>query len=710
MTNPRPLTGLRRAIATALRTTPAGRALLLGLIETLETHRRRPLSNLKARREVRARAQARLSQFLSAHERLDLRTSAEPEVSVILVLFNQAALTLACLESLARRDGPRIEVLIVDNRSTDETSALLQRVDGARVLPQAENLGFLRAVNLAAAQARAPALLLLNNDAEIEPDAILRGLEALSPERIGAVGGRIVLPEGRLQEAGSIVWRDGACQGYARGRPPDAPEAMVRRTVDYCSGAFLLIKRNLWERLGGFDERFAPAYYEETDFCLRLWAEGFAVLFEPEVLVRHLEFGSMTAPKAALDLQRRNQAVFAQKHAAALAERDPPGQAHRGRTWPRPRRRVLVIDDHVPAADLGAGFPRAQRLIQALGRVVDEVTLFPTFGQQPDWPHIRRTIPPQIEVVRDMGADRLPWFLRDRRGLYDAIVVSRPNNMGRLKEIIDRTPALRPPRVIYDAEAVFALRRIEKRRALGRPLSERDAARLIDREMTLARFADTAIAVSEAEAARMREAGCPDVRILGHALQPAPAGSGPGGRSGLLFVGNLDHDHSPNVESLVWFAEKVWPLLRRETNGEIHLTVVGRNRSRRLRRIMGPGMALLGPVAHLTPLYAAARVFVAPTRYAAGVPHKVHEAAARGLPVVATPLLAQQLGWVDGEALLVGAEPEAFADAVLRLMRDDALWSRLRENALSCVARDCDPARFDAAAMSLLDPAQPRSD
>ena len=152
-----------------------------------------------------------------------------------------------------------MEVIVIDNASTDETPRLLDRVQGARVVRNSANVHFLLAVNQAARLARGDYLLLLNNDAQLQPgslDAALATLES-SPD-IGAVGGRIILLDGMLQEAGSIIWRDGSCLGYGRNDDPFAPMYMFRRDVDYCSGAFLLTPRAIWEQLDGFDEAFAP--------------------------------------------------------------------------------------------------------------------------------------------------------------------------------------------------------------------------------------------------------------------------------------------------------------------------------------------------------------------------------------------------------------------------------------------------------------------
>ena len=238
-------------------------------------------------------ARAELLEFLTSGERLSFPECESPDISVVVVLWNQAHLTLRCLRALLAQIGPSIEVVLVDNASSDETSSLLSRLDGVRVLTNKTNEGFPLGCNRGAAASRGRALLLLNNDAFVRPGALAAALATLdSNPEVGAVGGRLVLPSGRLQEAGSIIWSDASTLGYGRGLPEQAGEAMFRRDVDYCSGAFLLTPLVLWNRLGGLDDAYTPIYYEDVDYCMRLREAGYRVVYEPAAVVDHYELGS----------------------------------------------------------------------------------------------------------------------------------------------------------------------------------------------------------------------------------------------------------------------------------------------------------------------------------------------------------------------------------------------------------------------------------
>jgi glycosyltransferase involved in cell wall biosynthesis len=256
--------------------------------------------------------------------------------------------------------------------------------------------------------------------------------------------------------------------------------------------------------------------------------------------------------------------------------------------------------------------------------------------------------------------------------------------------------------LIYDAEAVFAEREIVRCALTGQALSATAAAKLRQEEMALAHAADSVLAVSAAEAELFRAGGCADVRVLGHALTLAPTPADHAARQDLLFVGALHEDPSPNVDGLLWFVSEVMPRLDAMIGTGWCLHVVGRAEAGRVQALAGPRIHLLGRVADLTPLYNASRVAIAPMRYAGGIPHKVHEAAAHGLPVVTTPLLARQLGWTHEAELLAADTPDGFAQGCERLFHDAALWAQLREGALAALRRDCDESAFTQTVAALL--------
>lgn len=687
--------GLRqRLLASPLADTRRAAAALEAAWEGL--HRQAEGIHAAQDSKSRARALARraLRNWLRRERSLILPCAEEPCVSIVIVLYNQAGLTLQALDALAGQRAVAFETIIVDNGSGDETHDLLQRIEGARILRNGENRGFLHAANQGAAMARGRHILFLNNDVILQQGALQAAVERLeSAADIGVVGGRIVLADGRLQEAGCIAFGDGWTIGYGRGEDPNGPEYRFVRDIDFCSGAFLLVRGELWRTLGGFDPLYAPAYYEDTDLCLRVWAGGYRVVYEPAALMLHIEGGSADEgePKA---LMRRNHTKFLQRHGRHLAQRPDSRTAELSimRWAARPGPRILVVDDAVPHVVAGSGFVRARLLIQALDR--HHVTLYPLWDTESDWRTTYASLPETVEVILGEGRDGFASFLGGRPGVYDVLLVSRPPNMAFIEGLRNAQPDLfHGLRILYDSEAVFAVRDIAKAALCGSPLPRAERRRRVREELEQARHADRVLAVSQRDADLFRQAGFPDVRIAAHAVTPRTTSPGVKGRSGMLFVGALNPD-TPNEDGLIWFVHEVMPRIRERLPGGLVLSVAGECRSNAVAAMESPEVRILGRVDDLTSLYDAARLFVAPVRYAAGVPAKVIEAAGNGLPVVASAVLARQLGWTSGSHLMAARDSDEFAAAIVRLANDDVLWGRLRRSMFTRVDEQFDPESF----------------
>ena len=651
-------------------------------------------------------SQSVLQTFLASGARLTWPRPESPQVSVVLVLYNRAELTLRCLRSLSEAQHVSFELLIVDNASRDQTSLLLDRLDGARVIRNHENRGFIRAVNQAARRSRGRHLLFLNNDAELLPGALAAAVRTLeSSADIGAVGGKLILTDGRLQEAGSIVWNDGSCCGYGRGESPAAPEYSFRRDVDFVSGAFLLTPRALFLEHGGFDEAYAPAYYEDADYCLKLWESRRRVVYEPLSSLVHVEFASSPSMADAVEKQAARREIFRSRHAAWLAGKSAPRPENMLRARDAAGRglRVLFIDDRVPYETLGSGFPRTREMLQALVALGHRVTFYPLSFPSESWEAVYAVIPREVEVMLGAGQTGLEAFLQQRRGLFDAILVSRPHNMETVRALLaPRGRWLDPTPVIYDAEALSCLREVARRGLKDGPFSTAEVKALVAEEARLARGVSAIVSVSAGESELFRAAGMDPVFVLGHAVDLDPTPAGFDEREGILFIGAIHDDTSPNADSVLWFVNDVLPLVIEELGRPVPFRIVGLNRSPRVAALACPGVEVHGPADDIRAFYDRARLFVAPTRFAAGIPLKAYHAAAHGLPIVCTPLVASHLGWEPGRDLLAGAGARAFAQRCAELYGDVRTWERLRAGALARVEKECARTAFQDRLAAIL--------
>lgn len=368
-------------------------------------------------------ARARLQEFLESNTLLELHRPAAPRTSILLVLYNRAELTLACLRSLQPRlEEEAAEVILVDNASRDETTTLLDRLRGATVIRNADNRGFPVAVNQAAAAATGEFLLLLNNDTEVLGDSIGAAARFLSANPdAGAVGGRIILLDGTLQEAGCAIWREGHVYQHGRGDAPSAAEYQFQRDVDYCSGAFLMTPRDLFHKMGGLDTAFSPGYFEDLDYCIRLWRAGWRVVYLPDIALLHFESASSANRQSLNALYRRNHIFFTRKHADWLAWQCPA--AGTPRWWARSshddRFKVLYLPRQNDAPS-----PVLPCVIRELRSRNCFVTVYPIDPATNSAADEAAKLPRDVEMLSGGGLDTLSRFLAERRHYYDCILTS----------------------------------------------------------------------------------------------------------------------------------------------------------------------------------------------------------------------------------------------------------------------------------------------
>jgi GT2 family glycosyltransferase len=374
-------------------------------------------------------ASVRLREFLRAGDWLHLPRPGRPRLSILLVLYNRAELTLACLRSLQPhlREADA-EIVLVDNASGDETPALLDQLHGPTVIRNDENRGFPVAVNQAAAAATGEFLLLLNNDTEVLGDSLGVALRFLSEHPgVGAVGGQLLLLDDTLQEAGCTVWREGHVLQYGRGDPPAAPEYQFCRDVDYCSAAFLMTRRDLFRQLGGLDIDFSPGYFEDADYGIRLWRGGWRVVYVPEITVRHHENASSTCRQHLQRIYHRNHALFTHKHADWLPWKRPAPRT--APLWARSshddRFRILVLPIR--------GSSGSDTLLHRLRALYCFVTVYPIDIAQQGSPGPMAKYPRDVEVLEGGRLDTLPGLLAQRHGYYDCILASDPEVLEQIR-------------------------------------------------------------------------------------------------------------------------------------------------------------------------------------------------------------------------------------------------------------------------------------
>ena len=634
----------------------------------------------------------------------EFAVAKEPAVSIVTLLYNKANLTEQFLLSLLDNVSIPFQLILLDNASSDSTPELLDRVRGAVVLRSSENLQFIRGNNLAAMAAVGRHLLFLNNDTVVHPGCIeSMALTLDQRSEVAGVAAKIVLPGGMLQEAGSIIWKDGSCYGYGRGDDPARPEFNYRREVDYGSAACLMVRREKFLELGGFDNRYAPAYYEDTDLCMKLRQAGGSIVYVPQAVITHHEYAS-SSPEAAVAKMQQRQAIFREKWPEQLATQQEPelGNALRARDR-RPLKTMLYVDDRIPTPDEGSGWPRAFGFLEILSKLY-KITVFPKQDSKPREPWTSRLQQMGVECM--YGDLSFADFIQQRSGYYDVVFASRPHNFEQIFR--EGGEHLAGAKVVYDAEALFYARERIKRQLRGMAEDEefREVAR---KELGLADGADAVILVSEGEKQVLlgeREAlGMPAyerIEVIGHGISAAPGPEDFEQRQDLLFVGAFHGNDTPNEDAVLYFLDDIFPLVREKL--DCRIVIAGPNPPAALVARASDHVKVLGFVPDVMELYERARVFIVPNRFAGGVAWKLSETMAAGLPSVCTPLMARQFGLQSEEEspMLLGGDAREFAAKVVALYSDAQLWRRRRAAGLDYIARTHSPAELSARLLAVM--------
>lgn len=393
--------------------------------------------------------------FLSDHEGTMVFPEFErPVVSILLVTFNKAEYTFQCLETIKAHADIPYEVIIVDNASSDSTIDLINRTKNIKVIKQIENIGFLRGCNQGARDAKGEFILFLNNDTQVGPSFLSKLVDTVRGNPgCGAVGAKLVFPNGLLQEAGSIVWKDGSTMGYGRNDDPFRPEYSYLKQVDYCSGACLLVKKDLFFRLEGFDERFAPAYYEDLDVCFGFKRMGFEVIYQPEVSVVHYEHGSSSF-KSASALSVGNRRKFFEKWSNELDKSYSSAAENVLLARDSSRNKsIMVVDGKVPSPSSGDGSSAVYELLIFLADRGCKITFVPLLLPEPLQPFTRILQQKRIEVI--YGKEQIDFveFMKSRKKYYDMIYVGSPHNT---KELLAEIKKYSPDsEIVYDAGSFY---------------------------------------------------------------------------------------------------------------------------------------------------------------------------------------------------------------------------------------------------------------
>jgi GT2 family glycosyltransferase/glycosyltransferase involved in cell wall biosynthesis len=603
------------------------------------------------------------------------------EISIIIPVFNQLRFTQACLASLQENQGTeRFEVIVVDDCSTDGTAEAVALMPGVVHMRNETNSGFIASCNRGAEKARGNYLVFLNNDTLVR-DAWLSALVGTFAEepQAGIVGSKLVYPDGRLQEAGGIIWQDASGWNYGKFDDAGKPEYNYLREVDYCSAAALMIPKALFRDVGGFDSRYAPAYYEDTDLAFKVRRAGYKVLYQPLSEVIHYEgaTGGTDPASGTKKHQDINRSRFARTWAAELMTKPANGEMAFLRQAPPGRKNILVIDHYIPSPDRDSGSLRMFQILKLLRQLGHRITFVPDnltdirhYGDE-----LRRR---GIQVVRHPYVKKVRDYLVSHGSEFDVVILSRCDFAH--KHIADVRLHAPQSRIIFDTVDLHSLRAHREAQITVDPEAREKARQIEELEYDLIRRADETWVTSSVEKKLLQERSPEKSIQLVSNIVDVPGSRTPFElRRDFLFIGGFQH--TPNTDAVLFFLRKIYPTVK-ERLRDAKFYIIGDKAPPEVVALAGENIVITGLQRDVRPFFESVRLSIAPLRFGAGVKGKINQSMAWGVPVVATSVAVEGMELRNGEDILVADEPENFARLMVELYKSEDLWNRISENTI----------------------------
>lgn len=612
---------------------------------------------------------------------LEFKIYDAPLVSIIIPVYNQFDYTMNCLKAILQYSGNvKYEIIVADDCSTDQTSELEKVVSGITVMHNVVNLKFLRNCNNAAQNAKGKYILFLNNDTQVQPGWLEPLVEVMEQhEEAGMVGSRLVYPDGYLQEAGGILWKDGSAWNWGHMKDPNGPEYCYMKEADYVSGASVMIRTELWKEIGGFDENFAPAYYEDTDLAFEVRQKGYKVLFQPASVVVHFEGRSngtdiLSGLKA---YQVINQQKFYSKWKNILQkEHFPNGQnVYMAKDRGQLKKQILVVDHYVPNYDKDAGGRCTYMYIKMFLRMGFKVTFIGDNFARPE-PYTTQLNSLGVEVLfGNYYHNNWESWLMDSLQYFDYIYLQRPHISIKYIDIVKKYAR---GKIFYFAHDLHHVRMYRDYVLTGDKKALEESQKWKEIEMDLFSKADVGHVVGSYEQEVIQKV-FPEKPIRNIPLYifdalPDKVEKDFAKRKDMLFVGGFGH--APNIDAVEWFSKKVYPAILQKYPDMIW-HIVGSKIPEEISKISSENIILEGFLSddELEKLYRECRLAIVPLRYGAGVKGKVVEAAYYQIPLVTTSIGGEGLD-TSTKAFVMEDDAEKMAMLICDLYGN---FSKLRE-------------------------------
>ncbi|MCL2185722.1 MAG: glycosyltransferase [Treponema sp.] len=613
----------------------------------------------------------------------------KPVVSIIIPVYNQFNYTYNCLNSILKYSNDiKYEIIIADDNSTDKTKKIERIFKNIKVIKTLENVGFLKNCNNAAKYAKGEYLLFLNNDTQVQKNWLSPLVDIMKKDTtIGLAGSKLVYSNGKLQEAGGILWQDASAWNYGNGNDPTLPEYNYVKEADYISGASILVRRTLWEQLGGFDELFCPAYCEDSDLAFRIREAGYRIIYQPASVVVHFE-GKTNGNDINQGLKKYqviNQKKFYNKWQIKLKDENflSGENIFLARDRSKNKKTLLMIDHYVPHYDKDAGSRTIYQYLKFFVRLGYNVKFIgDNFYQHQPYVSTLEQIGIEVLYGKYYAENWIMW-LKENGKYINYVFLNRPHiSIKYIDEVRKYTNA----KIAYYGHDLHFLRELRECEVKNDFSNMNEIEYRKTMELSIINKADISFYPSEVEInyikkidntinvkvipAYIYEKQIEKIRVIKKT-------------NDIMFVGGFIH--TPNIDGIKWFVKEIFPVILKQKS-DIKLYILGSNPPEEIKKLDSKNIVIKGYVTdeQLEYFYENCRISIVPLRYGAGIKGKVIEAFCKQIPVITTSIGAEGIATAEN-CLFIKDDPIEFANEVLRIYDKDELLQNKIKNGIDVI-------------------------
>ena len=622
-------------------------------------------------------------------EKIIFEKFEEIKVSIIIPVYNQWEYTYNCLESIKKNtEGINYEIIVIDDVSNDETVNISKYIENITVIRNKSNMGFLKNCNNGSKYAKGKYIHFLNNDTNVQKNWLSSLVELIeSDEKIGLVGSKLVYPDGILQEAGGIIWKDASGWNYGRMDDPEKPEYNYVKEIDYISGASIMIKKELWEEIGGFDKRYVPAYCEDSDLAFEVRKKGYKVMYQPFSCVVHFEGKSngIDETKGIKKYQVVNKEKFLEKWEKELKKQYENGEnVFLARDRSQEKRTILVVDHYVPTFDKDAGSRTVFQYLKLFLNMGYNVKFIGDNFYRDD---------KYTSVLQQLGIEVLygNWYfknwkkwIKDNYKYIDICFLNRPHISKKYLDFIKEETDIK---TVYYGHDLHFLREEREYELFKDNEILKASQKMKQDELDIISKADLSYYPSNLEIEELRKINKNfNVKVLlpyMYKTRESIKEFDFEKRKNLLFVGGFSH--KPNYDAIVWFIDEIFPEVIKK-NPEIKVVIVGSNMPDDIKEKKSENIITKGFVSdeELSELYENSRLVIVPLRYGAGIKGKVIEAFYNGVPVITTNIGIEGIQNSNDVAIIANSSEE-FSNKILEYYSNKRYLKKLSEKGIKYV-------------------------